>query len=251
MARVIRAAGQQKVSVAAILLALVVGLLMWNISLNQADAAGGANKVVANGSTIEVIEPNGTETLLSTTFKSSSPSDLLIQVTLECSILTRVHNQGGGDVDTSTGEAEGEIRVWAEFDGAIVPINSVSSNPQPQPGNGSLPGADIDKVTFCNRHHRFTVTDTEQQGPMDPPDGTDTYSTYLRTKTANAFNWVWLNTGNGDHTLVIKAQFTGSPTSTTCSDEDPANDAQNCASGLVGNRTVIVEPTHMANNTTV
>jgi hypothetical protein len=192
-----------------------------------------ADKVVATGSKVEVVEPTGT-TLLSTEFRTSSPTDLMMHVTLECSIITEVLTQGGPDVAESTGQAEGRIRAWLEFDGQIVPINSASGNPQP--GTPSPIGDDSDKVTFCNREHRQTLTDTE-----DGEDGTDTLRTYLRTKAANAFNWVFLNTGNGIHTVELKAEY----------DEPLAASEGSMASGLVGNRTLIVEPTKMSNHASV
>lgn len=192
-----------------------------------------ADKVAASGSTVEEVEPSGT-TLLSTTFRTSSPTDLMMHVTLECSIITEVLNQGGASVAESVGHAEGRIRAWLEFDGEIVPINSMSDNPQP--ANPSSRGEDSDKVTFCNREHRQTLTDTE-----DGQDGTDTLRTYLRTKAANAFNWVYLNTGNGIHTVELKAEY----------DEPVEATEGSMASGMVGNRTLIIEPTKMSNHASI
>lgn len=194
-----------------------------------------ADKVVANGSKVESIEPNAAEVLLTTTFKTSGPTDLMMHVTLECSIITELLNEGGSDVPTSTGEAEGRIRVWLTFDGEVVPINTESFNPQPH--DPTAPGNDTDWVTFCNNHQRFTVTDAED-------DGTDTYNTYLKTKTANAFNWVYLNTGgNGNkiHTVEVHAQY----------DEPTPATEGSTATGMVGNRTLIIEPTKMSNHASV
>ena len=221
--------------------ALVVALLAGILATQAIQATANhqpADKVNASGSKIVVVEPEMTNpagtTILQETFKTSSPTDLMLQLTLECSIITEILNQGGPDVAESTGEAEGRIRVWLEFDGKIVPINSVSRTPQPH--NPSQLGDDTDKVTFCNREHRMTVTDTEQG-----LDGTDTYRTYIRTKAANAFNWVYLNTGNGLHTVTVKATY----------DEPVAASEGSNASGLIGNRMLIVEPTKMSNHEAV
>lgn len=223
---------------------MLLGALLLTLILNPMFAGANhqpADKVVANGSKMKVIEPDGTEVLLASTFKTSSPTDLLIQVTLECSILTRVVTPGDPEAEAiSTGEAAGRIRVWAEFDGEVVPINSVSANPQPD--NPSSPGDDSDKVTFCNRHNRNTLTDAE-----DPMDGVDEMEVYLNTKAANAFNWVWLNTGNGMHTVEVKAQFDqADPEGTVITPN-----AESEASGFVGNRTLIIEPTKMSNHASV
>lgn len=215
-----------------VLLGLVVVGLVVNPLLAGASHQP-ADKVVAAGSKVEVVEPQGT-TLLSSTFRTASPTDLMMHVTLECSIITEVLNQGGPSVSSSTGHAEGRIRVWLEFDGEIVPINSTSDNPQPD--NPSPRGEDSDKVTFCNREHRQTLTDTE-----DGADGTDTLRTYLRTKAANGFNWMYLNTGNGIHTVELKAQY----------DEPVEATEGSSASGMVGNRVLIIEPTKMSNHASI
>jgi hypothetical protein len=212
--------------------ALMAAALIFTLTGNAAQANHTpADKVNASGSKIEVIEPEDTEVLLHETFKTSAPTDLMMHVTLECSIITMIKNQGGPDVESSTGEAEGRIRVWLEFDGKMVPINTQSSNPQPH--DPTSPGEDTDRVTFCNNQQRFTVTDTE-----DGDDGTDTYETYLKTKAANAFNWVYLNTGSGMHTVELKARYDEPTTATTGSS----------ATGMVGNRMLIIEPTKMSNH---
>ena len=112
-----------------------------------------------------------------------------------------------------------------EVDGQIVPINSMSSPPQLTPPGGD----DTDKVTFCNRLHRQTVADEETA-----LDGVDRMDTYLRTKEASAFNWLRLNLGSGSHTIEVHGTLT---TNTT---------GEALADALVGNRTLIAEPTKMA-----
>lgn len=215
--------------------ALIAAALVFTLTGNAAEANHQpADKVNASASKIEEIEPNASTVLLTETFKTSGPTDLMMHVTMECAIITELLNEGGPDVATSTGEAEGRIRAWLTFDGEVVPINTVSSNPQPQ--DPTEPGNDTDWVTFCNNHQRFKVTDAE-----DGADGTDTYESYLRTKTANAFNWVYLNTGPGMHTVELHAQY-DEPT--------PATQGSN-ATGMVGNRMLIIEPTKMSNHEAV
>ena len=217
----------------------ILVVLLAGVLVSQALQAGAshspADKVNASASKIQRLEADltGGEVILTEEFKTSSPTDLMMHVTLECSIITELLNQGGPDVETSTGEAEGRIRVWLTFDNVIVPITETSTNPQPD--DPTSPGNDTDKVTFCNNHQRFTVTDTE-----DGDDGTDTYNTYLKTKTANAFNWVYLNTGNGMHTVSVHAEY----------DEPTEASDGSTATGMVGNRMLIIEPTKMSNHET-
>lgn len=216
------------------LLAAVIATALVVTTLNASAASANhtpANKVNASGSKIKVVEPEAAAVLLTETFKTSAPTDLMMHVTLECSIITELMNQGGATVANTTSNAEGRIRVWLTFDGQVVPINTVSSSPQPH--DPTSPGDDTDKVTFCNNEQRFDVTDTE-----DGEDGTDTYKTYLRTKTANAFNWTYLNTGSGLHTVKLHAEY----------DEPTAASPGSNASGYVGNRMLIIEPTKMSNH---
>ena len=205
---------------------------------SQSMAAGGgmpANKAVAAGSKMASIAVNGTEELMSATFKTSKPEDLLISVSAECSILTDVVIPGsttGGA--TQTAKARGAVRIWAELDGKIVPIEDVSAPPQ-DPSDPSHTGTDADKVTFCDRLHERTVTDKE-----DEEDGIDGSRDYIDTKAANAFNWVRLNAGSGPHTLKVFGQFTTTATG-------PGSNAK----AYVGNRSLIVEPTKLANDAVI
>lgn len=217
--------------------ALVAAAMIFTLTGNAAEANHQpADKVVAAGSKVAIVPgpftagPGGTE-LLSTTFRSSSPSDLMIHLAMECSILTNLKNQGGSDSGrTTTSEAEGSIRAWLELDGKIVPINDVSSNPQPQ---HEAIGDDTDKVTMCENERKQTLTDAE-----DGMDGHDTLETYHRTKRANAFNWISLNVGNGIHTLKVMSDLR----------IRTEGGEGNFAEGLVGNRFLIVEPTKMSNH---
>ena len=192
-----------------------------------AEGGGGtpANKAVAAGSTVETIGANQTVTLLSATMKTSKPTDLLMSVSLECSLFTRLLTNN----DNPSSVSNASVVAWLEMDGAIVPISSTSTPPQ----DGAEPpaGGEQDKVTFCDREYSRTVTDQE-----DPADGIDQEDDYIRTKAAHAFNWVKLNAGSGMHTVELKAEILA-----TASAED-------FAEAKVGNRTLVIEPTKMANN---
>ena len=112
-----------------------------------------------------------------------SRPDLILSVTLECSILTTVTNVG-----TSTATATGQVRAWTEVDGQIVPVQSISQ--------------------------------------------------YQATKNANAFNWLRQNVGAGQHTITVKADLSSSAMNGT-------------AEAIVGNRTLVVDPTKMANDAVI
>ena len=209
----------------------LIGAVAVTVPVAVAQEGGGgtpANKAVAAGSKAVVAAPGQEVPIMSTTFKTSKPTDLLIAVSLECSILTDVVITGGPEVTSAVSSAEGTVQVWAELDGNIVPIQDVSTPPQDPAASGT--GNDNDKITFCDRLHRRTVTDSEEG-----EDGIDSSADYQRTKSANAFNWVRLNAGSGMHELVIKATLTIDAT------------AGSEAEAVIGNRTLVVEPTKLAN----
>ncbi len=188
-----------------------------------------ADKPFAAASKTVRFSPGDRVPLLSATVRNSKPTDVILQVTLECSIITDNVIAGSGTAGaTQESQTRGRVRTWIEIDGQIVPIISQSSPPQ----NPPPPGNDSDKVTFCNRVFNRTVQDSEQ-------DGIDRSRDYIETKTANAFNWVRLNMGSGVHTIVLYGELTHSAT--------PGSSA----SAYVGNRSLVGIPGKFANDATV
>lgn len=209
------------------LVALIVAGLAWNPMAHAQDSqAQPADKIVASGSKLVVAGPNVETTILTASVKTSSPTDLVLTVAMECSIFTRLVTGPSGDGGTDSATASGHIRAWVEIDGQIVPINSDSQT--------SLPGDESDKVTFCNRTYSRTVTDAE-----DPLDGQDIEDDFIDTKTANAFHWLRLNLGSGTHSIVVKATLL----------QETQGDAT--AEAAIGNRMLIAEPAKLANNAVI
>jgi hypothetical protein len=209
----------------ALLGAVTLGLLL-NFVIHPAIASLPADKVVASGSKIVAAAPGTNVTLLSATMRSSAPTDAILNVSLECSILTALVT----DNDHNSATASGTIRVWVQVDGVTVPINDVSAPGDHTPGVGN----DSDSVTFCNREYSRTVVDQE-----NPQDGVDQISDYIKTKSSHSFQWLVLNLGAGVHSIAVKADLSTSQT-------DSAT-----AEAYVGNRTLIVEPAKLANDATV
>jgi hypothetical protein len=193
-----------------------------------------ANKAAASGRKAVVIAPQTNVELLSVVMKTSKPTDLILQVSLECTIFTRLVTGGSampGPTDTSS--AHGFVRVWVTLDNEIVRIQDASMPPQ----NPSVPqGDDSDKVTFCDREYSRTVSDEE-----NPMDGLDKTDDYIRTKSTHAFNWLRLNTGSGVHTIRVMADL----------DATAAGQPDTTAEAIVGNRTLIIEPTKTAVNAVI
>ena len=202
-------------------LALVLSFLAFVIASSSGGQAQAthrpADKVVASGSTTEVTEPGAEQTILTGILRSSTTSDLMLSVTAECSIATDVKTVGNDDQS-----AEGLVEVWVEIDGEPVGVQNIGTS------TTTAEPADDGKVVFCNRAYR------RKTSLFDDEDAT--IETFERTRQANGFNWVALNVGNGIHTVEVKANLT----------ETATNEAT--ADAAIGARTLIVEPTKLAND---
>ncbi len=211
---------------------LVAGLLVSVVGPAQANHLP-ADKPFAAASKVERFSEGARVPLLSATVRNAKPTDMILQVSMECSIITD-NVISGTTVAGATQRAEtnGTVRAWIEIDGQTVPIISQSSPPQ-QPGS-TPPNDEGSKVTFCNRVFDRTVSDRESSG-----DGIDYSQDYIATKAANSFNWVRLNMGSGVHQIVLYGDLThfATPGST--------------ASAFVGNRSMIGQPGKFANDATI
>jgi len=190
-----------------------------------------ADKMFAAASKTIRFSPEAKVELLRAVTSNSKTTDLVLQVTMECSIITDNVIFGSDQPGAQESAlAEGTVRVWVEIDGVIVPIISSSSKSQTPPA----PGDETDKVTFCNRVFNRTMQDAE-----DPEDGYDRSRDYIETKTSNAFTWVRLNIGSGSHTIVVYGDLSHFATSGSS------------ASAFVGNRAMIGIPGKFANDAVI
>ena len=194
------------------------------LPIGQAGQAPAANKAAAAGSDFVHLgtadAPLGPTTILATEIKAGGPQDIVIQVALECSLLTDVYSTTIDDHPegyTAVGRAEAHVDIQVLLDGAPVTLN----------------GADDGSVTFCDRVHQQEIRD------IDEDTGNFTIRQFQQTMSANAFNWVALDLGSGLHTIEVVATITA------------ANTEGSFAQGAVGDRTLIVEPVHFANGAEV
>jgi hypothetical protein len=188
-----------------------------------------ANKLTASGSETEVMAPGQTIPILEERVKVSSPFDVILSASAECDILTDLTTGGNGNTDTAG--AFGQVRMFITIDDKVVPVSSDDVT-------------ETGKVVFCNRAHNKTVTDRETPAG----GGTDEENDMTQTRQANAFNWLALDVGfnyddpaNGNNIvdIVLWAEFT----------EEVVNRAD--AQALVGHRTLIAEPTNASNHESV
>jgi hypothetical protein len=205
-------ANGRAVVVVSVIAAVVALTAVWiGVTSGQAATSMPADKMTVAGSKVETATPGENVTLLSARMRTSSTEDLILQVTAECSLTTNVTTVGN---DNS--RAFGQVRLWVEVDGKQVPISSDSND---------------GKVVFCNRAYQRTTEGFDDQDA--------TIKTFFKTREANAFNWVALNVGNGIHLIEVKGELTKEATTNAT------------AEAAVGNRTVVVEPTHAAHNETL
>jgi len=229
--------------------ALTGGLVFAGFQVSRVAANAPADKVTVAGSTMDVVDAGSTVTVLSATLKTSTPEDLVLQLTSECSIVTQVFTSG-----TASATAAGEVDMQVFVDKNAVPIVSVPGQ------NAQKPPSSLDdgRVVFCDRVNTQNFVD----GDSTSVTAADMLTEYQRTKQADGFNWAAFNVGQGLHTISVKATFctyasasltqppqctTGSTTAASCS--TPGN-TTTCADAVIGNRTLIVDPTSLAQNQT-
>ena len=226
--------GGSKIFVALLAIALAFTL---NGSAAQATHTP-ADKPFAAATNLTKFGPGLNQTILTATVKNSKTADMMLLLSMECSILTKTILPGGSNISSQSARAEGTIRAWIEVDGQTVPIISSSSPPQdPTPGT---PNNEDGKVTMCNRVYERTVQDREGNTPQDGIDGSEDY---IDTKDANAFNWVRLNMGSGIHTITVKADVTVETAG--------VSGGSGVADAYIGNRSLIGIPGKFANDAVI
>jgi hypothetical protein len=225
-----------------------------------------ADKTAATASDIDTLGQEQ-EVILQETMRVSSTSDLILSTSAECSILTALNTVGGEDADTEQDGAFGQVKLFIEIDGTRVPV-ATNDTAEDQFGD------DFGKVVFCNRAYQRTVTDAEENegvGGNPDGDGLDSEDDFIRTRNANAFNWMAFNVGtaydkpyNGNNIVDVKlfAQYDRKTTedgalgANSCQEEGElaqADDAlapygKTCADAFVGSRSLIVEAVHASNH---
>jgi hypothetical protein len=204
----------------AALVALALLLSVSDLLVRQASATHQpADKIGVSASVMEEMVAqvgfgggtSGPITLLSATLRTSSPTDLIVQLTGECALWTNVITTE----PIATSQAIANVKVWVEIDGVRVPVTSDSNE------DGVFNDPDDGKVVFCNRDVKLSTTGLLPGQLLD---------LFIKTRQANAFNWVTFNVGSGMHTIVVKAQL------------DVKVSGAGEARAAVGKRTLVIEP---------
>lgn len=202
-----------------------ISLGLGALASGSATASQPADKVAVSGSTLEVMEVSTTDsenhsethTLLSDTIKTSTPTDLLLQPTVETALFTDIMTMGN---DQS--EAEAAVTCWIELDGEPVVVSSDYTA-------AGLSEQEASEVVFDKRAHRMETANFD--------DEEATIRQFLDTRSANGFNWVTLDVGNGEHDLELMGRL-----------DVNVDDSNAEARAIVGPRTMIVEPVKLPND---
>jgi hypothetical protein len=214
----------------AVALAAAMLALAGAMSRTSASASGmAADKAAMNGATPDVINPNDDTVVLSKTVKTSTVEDLMLTVTAECSIVTETNEMVN---DSKPTQADGRIQMWITDNGHPVAVDPTAKSP------------DDGKVVFCNRDFSMKA----DQFGMD--DNSALIDTFEKTRNANAFEWTTFNVGNGTHLIEVHARFDDEGNSTPACSPTPPAPGTGCSAGVVGKRTVTIEPTHFAHGAT-
>src|SRR3954449_3445937 len=174
-----------------------------------------ADKMTVTASATKVEGPNTDIPIMTAQMKTSSPADLRLSVTSECTILSQISNMGN-----QTQSYVAKIELWVTVDGTPVPVVPAPTSTGASSGSG---GSDDGHVVFCNREFtRTKVYDSQNESIKDIEN----------TEQSNAFNWVALNVGNGVHSIVVHAKFTDS------------NSGDTFAHGVISKRSLTVDATN-------
>jgi hypothetical protein len=222
-----------------------------------------AQKVAAAGTDIDQVNDN--TVVLSETARVASTQDLVLQVTAECSILTGLITGDNEIPGPPIGQASdaafsfGSVRLQVTIDGTPVQVSTTPADEAgPNQGDAADTGVGADgnqpgEVTFCNRAYQRTVTAdfAEQDNAIDEERD------FIRTRAANAFNWLALDVGfnyddpailgNNVVQIQVLADFDEQPGAcnrTGVPDNDPNPISATCADAFIGSRTLIAEPTN-------
>jgi len=197
-------------------------------------AANGANKTTFSANSLvlntEGLADDGA-VIASASLKTSTPKDLVVMFSEECSLFTEVRLKSGSTGSVSESQVRAAQSIWLEVDGVVVPIGA----------------GDDGKVTMCDRTYNISTNILDQIqklcSAVGAIDGITTceesyFNSFIDTKDAHGWNWVVLNLGSGEHTVKVYSEFVD--------EEDVIGEGT--ASVAVGKRSLIILPQNLSND---
>lgn len=190
-----------------VLLGLVLGLVSMGVYAGPASTFSGAINGYADFKVTDADEPWQSCEMTTSLKVPGSKKDLLIGVSLQSGIFTetKVKGQKGA---TDLASADGSVEVTVLLDGEEVAPGTVIFNSRAQTLEATLGGVlescdfntcttdmDPDSETYGETTCTFTKDDCEWSD--------EDIRLALDTTSANHFNFIAPNVGNGDHTLEV------------------------------------------------
>lgn len=193
-----------------------------------------ANKAAAAGSALQTLTATPltpvVQAVVLHTFIKTSSTDLVLQVTAECALFTKLATQGGPE---DTAQANAQVKIYLEIDDIRIPVS-----------RNDTARDDVGEVVFCDREHRQTTSFVNDDGDDSDKDDNDEYlEQHLRTRTANAFNWIALNISPGTHKIEVIAELNASV--------EQGNRVGTDATATIGKRTLLVTPEKFPKGATI
>lgn len=208
----------QQWKLGAIVMAIAMVSLFAGHAIASDNNAQPADKMAVDGDDLEIMTAEVSDgsvseehTILSGEMRTSAPTDIIFQITLECGLWTDVTTVGNDD-----SQAVATVNVWVELDGEPVPVSS---------------GSNSEDVVFCHRDYQVITHNWSDENA--------TTERYLETRHANAFNWITLDVGEGVHDIEVKAQL------------EAQVEGTGTAQAAIGDRTLVAEPVKLAPNAEV
>jgi hypothetical protein len=169
-----------------------------------------SQKAYFGSGTTDILSAVG-DKVLSGEVKTSDVGDLLIQVSLECSLWTATSNKAkkGGGASNSSSRAAVNVTVYVD-------------------GQEATPG----QVVFCER---------EQEVNLEFVSGTEELTDqilldlFLKTKSANTFSFYYENPGNAVHVVEVMVD------SCVETSQDAPQVVLDNTRAVVGKRTLVIE----------
>jgi hypothetical protein len=161
-----------------------------------------------------LIQGNDPVTILYGQMRTSGVGDVMIGVSLECALWTATKNTAtkGGGQTSSTSRAAVNVTVW---------VDGVAANPG--------------QVVYCDREQTVNLTFASEEVLA-----TDAVilELFLKTKSANHFNFFKANPGSAVHDIVV--------TATGIVSSDP-NAPAGSTRAAIGKRTMVIEEFNSSN----
>ncbi len=203
------------------------------------DAMASANKsVYSTEEMTTVFESEGESLLAATEIKTAKPTDLLVLYNEECSLYTEVNlkskkqQTGQNGIEIDTARAAHQIQLY---------VDGISVG---------------DPITMCDRTFGIETNILNQiqdlcvavdtlNGEVFETDYVceETFlNSWIATKSAHGWNWVVLDLGqnynnNGMHTIEVMGTYVD--------EDDTDNEANETEAVVIGQRSLIVIPTHL------